>query len=274
MKAEITSKKVVYEIPGMDQLTMLPAVEYRRGEPRPLTMDLYYPTGTTPGATGEELKPAVLIVLGYPDVDVSTPFGCQFREMGMITSWARLFAGSGMVGIVYETRNPVEDVGELLSFLRTSGRNLGIDQTRVAVWASSGNVPVALSVLMKRNVFCGVLCYGFMLDLDGTTYIAEAAKTYRFANPTAGKGIADLANDTALLIVRAGHDQFAGLNEAMDRFIAAALGSNLPLTFINHATGPHGFGFSDDSEESKGVIRAILAFLNANLGRSRGQQIP
>lgn len=104
MKAEITLKKVVYEIPGMDQLIMLPAVEYRRGEPRPPTMDLYYPTGTTPGATGEELKPAVLIVLGYPDVDVSTPFGCQFREMGMITSWARLFAGSGMVGIVYENQ--------------------------------------------------------------------------------------------------------------------------------------------------------------------------
>ncbi|MGA3025019.1 MAG: hypothetical protein ABSF98_09635 [Bryobacteraceae bacterium] len=50
--------------------------------------------------------PRVAIVLGYPDVGVITPLGCQFREMGMAVSWGQLFPATGMVGIVYETRDP------------------------------------------------------------------------------------------------------------------------------------------------------------------------
>ncbi len=57
MKAEITLKKVVYEIPGMDQLIMLPAVEYRRGEPGPLTMDL--------SDDSEESKAVIRAILAF-----------------------------------------------------------------------------------------------------------------------------------------------------------------------------------------------------------------
>jgi acetyl esterase/lipase len=193
-------------------------------------------------------------------------FGCQFREMGVAVSWGRLFAASGMVGIVYETRNPAADVHAVISFVRENAAALGIDAARIGVYASSGNVPVALSVLMDGNVQCGVLGYGFMLDLDGATGVAAAVAQYRFANPSSGRRVEDLPADTALFIARAGHDHFAGLNEAIDRFVSQALRCNLPVTLLNHATGPHGFDLLDDSEASRNTVRAMLAFLQANLG--------
>ena len=56
-----------------------------------------------------------------------------------------------------------------------------------------------------------------------------------------------------------------GLNEALDRFVCAALTRNLPMTVVNHAGGPHGFDIFDDSEMTRDVIRQILAFLQFHL---------
>jgi hypothetical protein len=60
---------------------------------------------------------------------------------------------------------------------------------------------------MDGKVRCGVLCYGFMLDLDGATGVADAAARYRFANPAAERRVEDLPAQTALFIARAGRDQ-------------------------------------------------------------------
>ena len=40
---EITKKRVVYQIPGMDRVTIRRDVEYRVSDAGALTMDLYYP---------------------------------------------------------------------------------------------------------------------------------------------------------------------------------------------------------------------------------------
>jgi len=44
-----------------------------------------------------------------------------------------------------------------------------------------------------------------------------------------------------------------------------ALALNLPVTFINQATGPHSFDLFDDSETSRQVIQQILGFLRFQL---------
>jgi len=179
-----------------------------------------------------------------------------------------MFAASGMVGIVYEASDPPADVDAVLSHVRENAAALGIDGTRIGVWASSGNVPVALSVLMDGKVRCGVLCYGFMLDLDGATGVAKAAAEYRFANPAAGRRVEDLPRETALFVARAGRDHFAGLNESIDAFVAAALRYNLPVMLVNHATGPHMFDLVDDTAASREVVLAMVNFLRAKLARS------
>lgn len=256
----LRNKRVVHELPGMRE-ARVERREYFSPDPgKPLTLDLYFPKDHA-GA----LRPAVVTVLGYADAAGPTPFGCQFREMGMYVSWAQLFAASGMVGVLYESSNPAKDAGRVLEFLSRDGESLGIDPKRIGVWSVSGNVPVALSVLMDANVRCGALAYGFTLDLDGSSDVAKAATQFYFANPVAGRTVEDLPKDTALFLARAGQEQFAGLNDSMDRFVSAALRCNLPITVMNHPTGPHGFDYADDSARSKEIIAAILAFLRTHL---------
>ncbi len=258
MPSEIAMKSVVYRIPGMDRTRVRPGVEYAPG----LTMDLYYPPNQqTP-------LPAVIYVLGYRDVGFQTPFGCQFRETQMCISWSQLFAASAMIGITYETRDPVNDIETLLCYLRSHAVELNLDATRIGIYSSSGNVPVALSVALTSNIQCAVLCYGFMFDLDGSTAVSGAASQFHFANPSAGRTVDDLPRDTSLLLVRAGHEQFAGLNQSIDNFISHALRLNLPVALINHSTGPHAFDLFDDSAASRNVIRAILAFFQSCLSSS------
>src|SRR5688572_16663300 len=150
-----------------------------------------------------------------------------------------------MVGITYSTgQNPAGDVHAVLEHVRQNAASLGIDETRIGLWACSGHVPTALSVLMRENregLRCAALCYGVTLDLDGGTGVAEAARMFRFANPTAGTSVDDLPRDLPLFIVRAGQDETPRLNEALDRFVAGALAANLPFTLVNHATAPHAF---------------------------------
>ncbi len=256
MPNEMTNKPVVYRIPGMDAATVRHKVPYDGA----LALDLY-----APPEPASAPRPAVVIVLGYPDVGVPLFLGCQFREMEFMKCWARLFASCGMTGVVYETSAPSTDALAVLSYLRENSAELGIDPSRIGIWSASGNVPVALSVLMEGSVQCAALCYGFTLDLDGATGVAQAASQYYFANPTAGRRVEDLPSSTPLFLARAGQDQTPGLNASLDAFIAAALRANLPLTLMNHATGPHSFDMLDDSDASRTVIRAILEFLKVNL---------
>ena len=68
------------------------------------------------------------------------------------------------------------------------------------------------------------------------------------------------------MVVRAGQDQTPGPNAALDRFVTGALARNLPLTLVNHSTGPHAFDIYDGSEASRATIRAVVAFLRLHGG--------
>ncbi len=125
---------------------------------------------------------------------------------------------------------------------------------------------MALHALMqKTDLKCAAFCYGLTLDLDGSTGVADAVKTWRFVNPTAGKSVRDLPSDVPLFIARGGCDEVPQVNETLDRFIAHALAANLPLTVANHPTGPHAFDLMHDSETSRELVRQILAFLRLHL---------
>jgi hypothetical protein len=119
--------------------------------------------------------------------------------------------------------------------------------------------------MQKPDLKCAALCYGVTLDLDGSTGVAEAAKMWRFSNPTAGKSVRDLPPNVPLFIARGGCDEVPQVNETLDRFITHALAANLPLTVANHATGPHAFDLMHDSETSREIVRQILAFLRLHL---------
>ena len=261
---EITKKRVVYEIPGMDAVTVRREVQYRADDAGGLTIDIYYPPDWKSGAR----IPSVVFVSGYSDLGSQKILGCKLKDMESYISWGRLTAASGMIAITYTNREPVADTRALLRYVRENGAQFGIDENRIGVWACSGNVSNALSILMEEDrdyLRCAVLCYGIMLDLDGSTDVAESAAKWGFVNPSAGKSVNDLPQDLPLFIARAGQDEMPHLNETIDRFLVKALMRNLPITFTNHPEAPHAFDLMHDSETSREIIRQILAFLRFHL---------
>ena len=262
----------MYTIPGMERAAVRKDVVFRTTADGPLTLDVYRPADAAAGGR----LPAVIFVAGYNDVGYEKVFGRKFKDMAMCVSWGQLVGASGLAAIAYTNREPVADLEALIEHVQQNAAALGIDEHRVGVWATSGNVPLALWALMRREqkaapglkrpgLRCGALLYGFMLDLDGATGVAEAARSFRFTNPNAGASLDDLQEDLPLLIVRAGQEQFAGLNDSIDRFFAKALTLNRPITLVNHATGPHAFDLLDDSETSRAIVRQVLDFLRASL---------
>ena len=261
---EITFKKTVYEIAGMEDVRIRPDVTYDEAGPSPLSMDLYYPTRPPEGAR----FPAVIFVAGFPDPGFESFAGCKLKEMSGYISWGKLAAASGLVGITYTNRDPVADLDHLVTFVHNNSESLGIDERRVAVWACSGNVPTALGLLMQERPVrfkAAALSYGVMLDPDGSIGIEKAAAQLGFANPCARRSVADLPPDLPLMVVRAGQDAVPGVNVSIDHFVASALASNLPVTVMNHPTAPHSFDLLDDTEASREAIRQILAFLCVHL---------
>ena len=259
---QMSKKTVVYTMPGMDAVTVRRDEPYRVTADGALTMDLYYPPDSKGGAT----TPAVIFVTGFSDAGAERMLGSRFKDMGSFVSWAQLVAASGLVAITYANREP-SDVHELLRYVQQNAASLGIDENRIGIWACSGHGPNALSVLMEHGhgPGCAVLAYPYTLDLDGSTHVADAAKQFRFATPAAGKSVNDLPRDLPLFVARAGRDQMPGLNHALDRFIASALAANLPVTMMNHATGPHAFDVFDDTRTSRDMVKQILAFLQFHL---------
>jgi acetyl esterase/lipase len=260
---ELAKMTVVYSIPGVEAVTVRRDVTYRTTDSGSLSFDVYYP----PGPTADSRHPAVLFVHGYSDAGTPNVFGRTFKEMGHPVSWARLIAASGVAAILYSNRQPVDDVQAILQHVRDHGARIGIDASRLGLFAASGHVPLALWLLTqpeRREVACAVFCCGYMLDVDGATSVAEMQKTYRFANPCAGKSMDDVRNDVPLLVVRAGRDQF-GVNESLDSFIGGALRRDLPVRLVNHAGAPHAFDLWDDSEATREIIRGILRFMQFHL---------
>src|SRR5207245_6352575 len=103
---ELATKRLVYEIAGVDAVTIRPDVEYRAADAEPSTMDIYYPPGAQRGAR----TPVAVIVAGYPDVGFEKFVGCKFKEMQSSIGWGRLIAASGLVAITYSNRQPAADL--------------------------------------------------------------------------------------------------------------------------------------------------------------------
>ena len=254
--AEVARKQVVYRIPGMDDVPVRRDVVYKTPAGGPLLMDVYSP----PAGASSGPAPLVVIILGYPDPQ------SEGRMFGPLTSWARLIAMSGMAAAIYGTSAPAEDVHDVFAYLRGNAASLGIDRHRIGVYAGSANVPVALSLLMRDADFtCAVLLNGYTFDVEGSTAFAEDSRQYGFVNATAERSVDDLPADVPLFVLRAGREHMPGVNAALDQFATRALARNLPLTFVNHATGPHSADIYDDTDSTRRIVGQVLDFLRLHL---------
>ena len=261
--SDIFTRRVCLQLTGMDALTVRRNITYDPPDER-LRMDIYYPRDQTDDGGW----PAVIIVTGYPGTNEPSPTGVTNKESGWTISMCQLIALSGMVAIAYTNRDPVADLEALFEYVHDRAASLRIDPARIGIIAVSGNVPTALTTIMRharRTPVCAALGYGCLLDLDGATHVAEAARQFGFANPGIGRTLADVRRDVPLFITRAGRDQFPAMNASIDSFIRHGLAENLPITLVNHAEGPHAFDLFDDSRTSRDILRQTLRFLRQHL---------
>lgn len=256
-------KRVVYELPGMKEVTKR-SVVYASDNEVLLAMDLYYP----PSLPAHSQLPAVIFVSGYPNSVVLERFGIKLKDAGQYVSWGQLAATSGLIAITYETTQPEKDIYSVLSYVCKNAKALQIDGDRLGIWACSGNVPTALSVLVDASVDvkCAVSYYGVMLDWSGSNEMVGMAHRSGFAYPCKPEALDHLSQEIPLFVVRTGEDN-SQLNKSIEYFVCEATKRNLPLTFVNYSKGKHAFDLENDTVQSQEIIKHTLFFLHEHLDK-------
>lgn len=229
---EITAQELVYQVPGMERVSVRKDIVYKKTGSGELKLDLYYPADFREGSA----RPAVVFINGVGDEP-----GSKLKDWGPYRSWGRLVAASGWIGVTFEARGPFTesrpDIRDLFRFLRSDGARLGIDADRIAAWVCSGNVLSGLPFLMEdagRGVVCAAVYYG----------TATVAK---------------FRNDLPVFFVRAGRDN-RQLNSGIAQIFAAAVASGAPWTMVTAPNSHHAFDVLDETEESRRTVRQTLDF--------------
>jgi acetyl esterase/lipase len=258
------SRQVVYAIPGMDEAQRRAGITYKTVDGDDLKLDIYLPTDLR----AHERRPAVLFVHGEPWT--ADPVRFDALATGQYTSWGRLVAASGWIGVPFEHRNSracshlpevAADLDDLITFVRT--RIPEVDPDHLILWICSGGGAYGLRAVIQHSAYvrCAVVYYAFLEPLHYRSIIAPEVSddTLREFSP-----IIALSQPEAvippILLARAGKDD-PGLNETIDRFAAEALRRNVSLDLLTYPDGQHGFDILDDTERSRYIIQQTLAFM-------------
>jgi acetyl esterase/lipase len=262
---EIVRMRIVWSVPGMDAVAVRRNIAYKAGDGgAPLQMDVYSPPGPA------RQRPAVILIHGGPIPQVGA------KNMGVFVSYGELIAASGFVGVAFDHRflgparltDAASDVADLVSHVRANAGSLGVDPERIALWAFSGGGPFLSSAVRERPSWLrAVASFYAVLDLQqpppGAPDSGLSAETRAQFSPVAALG-QDARNAPPILVARAGLDN-PWLNDAVDRFVAAALCRGATLDLLTHPSGRHGFDILDDDARTKEIIRRTLEFLLARL---------
>jgi acetyl esterase/lipase len=268
---ERVARPVVYRLPDMDRVRVIPNLKYSEVDSPYLLMDVYIPPDLEP----HERRPVVVFIHGGAGPEHRP------KDWGMFQSWGRLVAAAGMVAVMFTHRfspppnlqlvEAASDLSAALQFLRSNAESFQADGDCVGVCAWSSGGELLTPLLVERPVFVRCLVAFYAL-LDVQQYAPpgnEAALKYLKAFSAIAALPEDASTLMPMLIVRAGRDDIPTLNDALDRFVARALAANAPITVTNHPAGGHGFDSFDnkgDEECSKQIVRSSIEFMRTHLG--------
>jgi len=128
------ARPIVYQVPGMDQVTVRRDLSYRVDGATEVKMDVYLP----PALERSARLPAVLFIHGG-----YLPVGTSAKDWGVYTSYGRLMAASGLIGVTFNHRyhgfdDPslalsFADVADAIGYVRSHADDLHVDPDRL-VW--------------------------------------------------------------------------------------------------------------------------------------------
>jgi acetyl esterase/lipase len=262
---ELVMKPVVYRVGGMERVRVKKDLKYTDAADPNLLMDVYTPPGPL------RPRPAVLFIHGGASSQY-TP-----KDWGVFTSWGRLVAASGMVGVTFTHRlgypKPLlaeasHDVTDAINYVRTNADTLGVDRDRIYLVAYSAGGPMLSLAMRDRPAYvrCLVAFYAFLDIQQSEPHRAnESQEMLRAFSP-----ITYLERDAdklpPIFVARAGLDQVPGMNDSIDRFLREAVSKNAPLDFANQPRGVHGFDNQTDDARSREIVRRVVEFMKTHLG--------
>ena len=255
---------VVYKVPGMDRVKVVQNLKYTRTDDPNVLMDVYLPPDIAPN----QKRPAVIFIHGGVKTQY-TP-----KDWGIYTTWGRLIAASGFVGVTFTQRleypgksleNAAQDVRAAIDYTRANADKYHVDKDQICLIAYSAGGPL-LSLGMRGDtpyVRCLAGFYAFM-DIQQSDYRkTETAEIIKAFSPITY--LQDPGKIPPIFIARAGRDEVPTMDDSIDRFVREALVRNIALTFMNHPQGVHGFDNQNDDETSREIIRSAIAFMHTHL---------
>ena len=261
------ARPIVYAVPGMDQAVVQRDLTYKTDGAVEVKMDVYTPPGLDPAAR----RPAVIFIHGG-----FLPPEMRPKDWGVYTSYGRLMAASGLIGVTFNHRYhgfdekslalSFGDVADAIAYVRKNADRLHVDPERIALWGFSGGGPHLSLALRERLPYVRCLvAYYAALDLSDATLARFQASRATVAKYFPVTYLTDqLADMPPMLIGRAGLDGLS-LNRSVQEFTTKALALGATLEVLNHPTGRHGFDVEDDDGRSRQVIARTVEFLKTHL---------
>ncbi|MEO7795507.1 MAG: hypothetical protein ABIV06_12125 [Thermoanaerobaculia bacterium] len=226
---DVTKYGVVYSVPAMADVQVEAGLAFGEGDRR---FDLYRPPAAAAGAT--------IAGGALPSLIFVNTTGAPFQEWEIYRDWARLAAAHGIAGVVYQNdpADASKSLSRLFRHLRENAAQLGLDPARIAIWACSANVSLALPWLHETprpEVAAAVLYYG-------STPVTE------------------LRTDLPVFYVLAGRDN-PFLKAGMRTLFAQAVTREAPWTMVEAPTLTHAFDALDEGVESRRMVKETVAWL-------------
>ena len=258
-------RPVVMTLPGMDKVQVTKDLRYSPSAPAHIAMDVYRP----PGLKAGETRPAVIFIHG------GGPPGAPMKEMGVYTSYGRLIAAQGLVGVTFThqlgypktlIREGSADVAAAVAYVRAHAAELNVDPDRLCLAAYSAGGPMLAPYIADAPAYlrCIVAYYPIMEIEDSAVHkAAETPETLSAFSPL--RQLARPGRKAPMYLARAGKDEIPQLLAGLDRFIPEAVKTDYPLTLANNPGAPHGFDITEPTPRTLEILDETFAFVRRHL---------
>jgi acetyl esterase/lipase len=257
-------RPVVMSLPGMDQAVVTKDLRYSDLTEARVAMDVYRPAGLK----ARERRGAVVFIHG------GGPPGAPMKEMGVYTSYGRLIAAQGLVGVTFTHRQGYPertteggaDVAAAIAYVRAHAAELNIDPDRLCLAAYSLGGAMLTPYLKDAPPYVRCLvAYYPMMDLEASARHRAAEKPGVLAAWSPIRHLGGPGRKAPLFLARAGADEVPDLLPGLDRFVAEAVKADYPLTLANNPGAPHSFDITEPTPRTLEILAETFGFLRRHL---------
>ena len=229
---------VVLDSPATKNVTVKKDIAYLKDDRSTLGIDIYSPKNAKAG----RLLPAVVFLNAIGDQPDN-----KVKEWAIYSSWPRLIAANGMIGISMDADgNRIgESLSKLFAFLETDGTKHGIDASRLGVYAASANTSQSIPFLMAEGAPKGI----------------RAAALYYGSSPAQD---VRLRKDLPVLFILAEGD-VAGFGQQSLPLWQRVAEARAPWTLMFASRMIHAFDAFQDDDESRRIVMQTIAFWKSHL---------